>query len=98
VSQKTSSKAAARLMCSPDEATSYIRDLVGRLQATDFAHIVDLPFDPTTVRADVYGVKNDDGTWYVKLHFEGAVMIVVSCHPPDYDLKLENGRILRRNK
>lgn len=51
--------------------------------------------DSKQIYADVYGVKNAQGIWYVKLYIEGGEMVVVSCHEPEYPLLRADGKTLR---
>jgi len=47
------------------------------------------------IYADVYGIKNKKGVWYVKFYIECDKLIVVSCHEPEFPIKRVDGRTIR---
>lgn len=74
----------------------FILSIVGALTESCFVETKTLAYSSGPVDADVYGVENAEGSWYVKLYIVKSQLIVVSCHSPDYDLRLANGLIVRR--
>ena len=85
---KTSRRTAGDLKRAQSTAESFIRALVGTLKGTDFSHTTQMPY----ADADVYGVTNKDGSWFVKLYIENGTLTVTSCHFPERELTLENGK------
>jgi hypothetical protein len=65
--------------------------VVAALKEGDFCQSVDITFSEPP-RADVYGVSNDEGNWYVKIQLRtDENLIILSCHPPEFRLKRRDG-------
>jgi hypothetical protein len=85
---KTSRRTAGDLKCAQSKAETFIRIVVGALKGTDFSHTIQMPY----AEADVYGVTNKDGSWFVKLYIENGTLTITSCHFPEREITLENGK------
>jgi len=72
---------------------------VAALQPADFAESKPQTLPNKVMMADIYGVKNAEGTWYVKFWVENDTRLVIrSCHGPKEPLKLASGIILQRRQ
>ena len=92
VGDKVARKTADALACSIYEARKYARRVVARLKTDDFCGTDAVPFDCGV--ADVYGVKNSEGAWYVKVQIQqqrSPPLVILSCHPLEFRLKRSNG-------
>jgi hypothetical protein len=87
----------ARLGVSEPEAEHYIRTTLGGLKETDYVETVEMEWDSTVV-ADVYGIADVHGGWYVKLYVEHGRIQVASFHEPEHDLTCTDGKIIRKGK
>lgn len=76
------------LGCSDGEADRYIRRVVANLRETDFCRTVQLKQGGEL--ADEYGVKNEEGSWYVKVFVLDGTH-VVSCHRPERPMTTASG-------
>ncbi len=75
------------------EALRWVRGVIADLRPADFAHTVELEVHV----ADVYGFVVGDNGWYLKLTMtedaDGSFVLVISCHPLQYPLSTQGGRI-----
>lgn len=85
------------------EADKYIRAVVAALTEADFyeskqlAYAQQLAPKPVLLWFDVYGVQDAEGRWYVKLRIDQETsLLIVSCHGPEYDLKLRSGKVIKK--
>jgi hypothetical protein len=78
------------LACSPDDAHSYVLDIIRNLSAPEYCETREMDYIPP-VKGDVYGVRNDEGDWYVKFYFQHGRVTVTSCHPPKWPLTRIDG-------
>jgi hypothetical protein len=77
------------------EAEGRIRIGLCALNKDCFVVTLPLDFDDGAVDADIYGVLDDDGGWYVKLYMEGGRVIVTSWHCPKDELVRADGKSVR---
>ena len=75
------------------EAVDWVHGAIADLQPGDFSHSVQLH----THAADVYGFVSEGCGWYLKLAVEqdsqGALVLVISCHPLEYPISTLRGTI-----
>ncbi len=89
-------RAQGKPMSDP-EAAAYVRSLVAGLQPEAFCASTELAYAETRpVVADIYGVRNQHGDWYVKLYLlrgrAGDDVVVCSCHEPQGTLMRADGQ------
>jgi hypothetical protein len=74
----------------------FIRSVIRSLKPDDFVESKDqqYPNEPP-IPADVYGVVNGEGAWYVKFSMEDGRVTVLSCHSPDHNIVRANGTTIR---
>jgi hypothetical protein len=79
-------------------AKRYVREIVAALRPEDFAHtkVMSNWVPPATV--DVYGSTYKERNWYVKLRINGGNLYIISCHPPEEDLHLRSGGVLKADR
>lgn len=87
VARRTANELAESLLFTE----TYIRKLLSGLKSSEFVEPVVLDYDERDVQADVYGVRNDDGDWYVKFHIQHGQIVVTSCHEPERPLTRVDG-------
>jgi hypothetical protein len=79
------------------ECFEHVRRIVCSLTPSDYAGVDYWPDKPAgTVRADVYGKKDEHGSWYVKIGIRKELARIYSCHFLEADLTLKNGTVLRK--
>lgn len=88
---------AARLGISEPEAEHYVYTALAGLQEANYVETVEIDWDNTVV-ADVYGIADVHGGWYVKLYVEHGRVQVASFHEPERDLKCCDGTIIKKGK
>lgn len=71
------------------EVRPFIHKVCEALTESDFVERVSMEY----AEADVYAVRFDERSWYVKLFVDGDV-IVVSCHRPDRPMKTVIGKVI----
>lgn len=72
------------------EADDFILAGVRSLTPDNFCKSV-LHKNDSSVIMDEYGLIYDDKPWYVKLYLDGDFLFQLSFHPPQREMKLENG-------
>lgn len=72
------------------EAEAFIRTKLGTLCSDNYHSTVEMPWDPVVV-ADVYGVSDDHGGWYIKFYVQHGRIQLVSCHEPEHDMTCADG-------
>lgn len=81
------------------EVVAFIRSVVASLRPDNFSHVELLVHSKKTGKptpADVYGIKNDEGPWYVKFFIaNGTNLIITSCHEPERELVCVDGTCVR---
>lgn len=89
IGDKASKKTADTLGENIFVAQAYARKLLINLTTDDYAHSVTLDYTPKQ-DADVYGVVNEDGSWYIKFYVLNGRVHITSCHPPEGPLLLNS--------
>jgi hypothetical protein len=74
----------------------FIRQTVALLKANEFVRS-DLQNyqDRPSIMADIYGVRNKEGVWYVKFYVEHQDVTVLSCHEPERPLIRIDGVVIK---
>ncbi len=88
--KKAWDKVAQRLGVSDREAKAFVCEKIAGLTADDYFESVEMEWGQA-VRADVYGVTDDHGGWYIKFTRQGGDTRVCSCHQPEYQMILPGG-------
>ena len=91
VGSKVAARTAAALCVGDAEAETYARQTVSKLRLADFCRTEAQTYEDWEIDADIYGVKNRDGEWYVKLYVLHGQVWILSCHPPERILQREDG-------
>lgn len=78
----------------PPKVEKFILDTIRALTEEDFSEVRPQQYETCTVDADVYGVRNKEGTWYVKFRMLHGQVIVLSCHRPEQPIRLASGRTI----
>lgn len=88
VTTKARTEVVERLRLTDPEAEALIRKIVASISESDF-------YEPLTndpgAPADVYGVVDKHGGWYVKVLMKHGRVFVISCHEPRHDMICRNG-------
>ena len=50
--------------------------------------------DDQSPPADIYGVKDRHGWWWIKLFLQHGRVTVISCHAPKFTMRLVDGTII----
>lgn len=79
---------------SEPEVEAFIRRTIAALKDEDFAEVVAQDYGDLTIDADVYGVRNKEGAWYVKFYVQHGRVVVLSCHTPEFPITCANGRTI----
>lgn len=85
----------ARLGLSEPKAEHYIRQGLKALKSTNYVETVEMDWDPVVV-ADVYGLTDTNGGWFIKFYVEHGRLQVASFHGPEYDLHCCDGSIVKK--
>ena len=72
-------------------AEAYIRRELGSLTSAHYVR-TEVVFGH---HADVYGLRNEHGDWYIKFYEEHGRVNVTSFHPPERDLHCVGGLTLK---
>ncbi len=73
----------------------FIRQCVNAITSKNFAYAELQDYDSWSIFADIYGFKDENGTWFIKFYIKDEQLYICSCHESDRDMTLANGRILR---
>lgn len=74
------------------QASQYVRAMVRGLRPGEFVETREQVWaELRPVRADIYGVRNAAGDWYLKFYLLNGEVAVVSCHPPQWPLQRVDG-------
>lgn len=80
------------------EVRRHIRSLFLSLVPEDYAYTQIMQRRAgQPLQGDVYGKVDEHGLWFIKFHVDGAT-VIMSCHEAEHDIKLLDGRILRRQQ
>lgn len=74
------------------EAEQFVREKLQGLRPEDYVETVEMDYDSGPMVADVYGVTDEHGGWYVKFHIEHGQVQVISCHEPEHELACKGGQ------
>jgi hypothetical protein len=90
---------ALRKPMTDSEAEEYVRDMVRGLTPDAFVETLEMTWlERQPVRADIYGVRDAMGDWYLKLYLWDVGVVVASCHPPLFPLTRADGLRLGRRR
>lgn len=83
----------ARVGVGEPEAEKFIRDKLASLQPGNYECTVEMDEwdDGDVVIADVYGISDEHGGWYIKFYVEHGRVQLVSCHEPEYEMTCADG-------
>jgi hypothetical protein len=71
------------------EVRPFIHKVCATLTESDFVERASMEY----AEADVYAVRFDERSWYVKVFVDGDV-IIVSCHRPDRPMQTVSGKVI----
>jgi hypothetical protein len=86
-----------RLGVSEPEAERRAREKLGALKAKSFVRTDIQEYDPP-IAADIYGVCDEDGNWFIKFYMEHGRVTIVSCHGPARDLTCVDGTVIKEQQ
>ena len=92
--QRATRQVANRLGLGEPEAEAYIRARLVALEPGGYVGTFAMEWDARVV-ADVYGVVDEHGGWYVKFYVEHGRVVVASFHEPEHDLACKDGTRVR---
>lgn len=92
--QRARREVANRLGVGEPEAEAYIRARLGTLASGSYVGTYAMEWDPRVV-ADVYGLVDEHGGWYVKFYLEHGRVVVASFHEPEHDVVCKDGTKVR---
>lgn len=77
------------------EVKAYIRDCIKSLRSSNFAYSELQLYDDGSLWADIYGLENDEGSWFIKVSNEDNRLIIASCHALNKDIKCRDGKVIK---
>ena len=77
------------------EAEKFIRDKLASLKPENYESTVEMEWDDDPIAADVYGITDEHGGWYIKFYVEHGRVQLVSCHEPAYEMTCTDGTTLK---
>lgn len=80
-----------RLGFSEREAEVFVRETLASIRKENYVESIEMQYDSGAIIADVYGVNDEHGGWYVKFYVEHGRVQVVSCHAPENDMRCADG-------
>jgi hypothetical protein len=83
-----------RLGVGEPQAESFIRGKLKALQSGNYECTREMDWEDP-VLADVYGVTDEYGGWYIKFYVEHERVQVASCHEPEHDMHCVDGTVVR---
>lgn len=95
--RRASRHVSERLGVEDPVAEAIARKKLLALDPGKFVQRVVLPFVPP-ICADVYGLRDEDGSWYIKFHMEHGRVTIISCHGPEHDLTCIDGTIIKEQQ
>jgi hypothetical protein len=84
-----------RLGLSRPQAEAFVLAKLSQLHDGCYVETVEMQYSSGPVTADVYGVRDRHGGWYIKLHIEHGRVAVISCHEPEHPMFCKNGTKVR---
>lgn len=88
---------ADRLGLSERAAEARVLEKLLALKPNNFVDTKDLDFDPP-IAADIYGLCDDDGNWYIKIFIQNGRVTIVSCHGPMWALTCIDGTVIKEQQ
>ena len=92
--QRATRHVVARLGVGEPEAEAFIRQRLAALGPQNYVGTYAMEWDET-IEADVYGVIDEHGGWYIKFYVEHGRVQVASFHEPERDLVCVDGTIVK---
>jgi hypothetical protein len=83
-------------ICTP-HAEALARRKVGALRPQNFVCSRLHDYDPP-IWTDVYGLRDEDGRWFIKLAVEHGRVVVISCHGPERALTCVDGTVVEEQR
>jgi hypothetical protein len=83
---------SARLGLSAREAAAFVRAKIAALTPDAFVRSEIQHYAEGDFQADIYGVKDKHGGWFIKFYEDSGVLVVPSCHEPREELRCVNGK------
>ena len=97
--KRASREVVERLGVGEPRAEAYIRENLSLLDAGNYECTREMEWEcgdgTKKVTADVYGLRNEDGDWYVKFYVEHGRVIVASFHEPEFNMRCASGLELK---
>lgn len=88
-------KVCDRLGVGEPEAEAFVLRALKSLVPGNYCETVEMEWDATVV-ADVYGVNDEHGGWYLKFYMDpNGRFLVCSCHEPEYPMTCQDGTVVR---
>ncbi len=87
-------KVCDRLGLGEPAAEAFVLRILMALVPERYCHTIELPWDPVVV-ADVYGLTDQYGDWYLKFYMDAGRFVVCSCHEPEYPMTCQDGTTVR---
>jgi hypothetical protein len=88
---------ALRLGVSAPAAEALARCKLAALRPGSFVRADIQRHDPP-IWADIYGLYDGDGGWFIKLAVRHGRVLVTSCHGPEPDLVCVDGTVVREQR
>lgn len=88
---------AERLGLSEPEAEALARKKLAALTPDNFVDTDVQRYDPS-ISADIYGLSDEHGNWFIKIHMQDGRVTIVSCHGPKYDLTCIDGTVIKEQQ
>jgi hypothetical protein len=89
---RASREVVDRLGISTPQAERFVREVLGRLQPTDYHETREYADASGAVYCDVYLYEDGAGGWYVKFSVQHGQIRVSSCHEPDHTATRPDGK------
>lgn len=86
-----------RLGLSERAAEALALEKLRALKPNNFVDTVNLEFHPP-IPADVYGLCDEDGSWYIKIFIQNGQVTIVSCHGPMWALTCIDGTVIKEQQ
>jgi hypothetical protein len=82
-----------RLGVCPPHAEALARRKVSALRPENFVGACLQRHDPS-IWTDVYGLRDEDGRWFIKLAVRHGQVVIISCHGPERALTCIDGTVV----
>ena len=84
---------ALRLHVCQPHAEALARMKLAALRPENFVRSYLLDYDPP-IWTDVYGLRDDDGRWFIKFGVAHGQVTIISCHGPERALRCADGTVV----